>query len=167
MSISHTGRYQVLGPNDGSSYWQPKPANGFVRTLLNKASTGASTPFSAGTQTIDPGCYVREHCHDAHEEILYITEGQGIAHIDGERHAMAPGVCLFLGKNRSHRFDNTGAGPLSFFWVLMPGGLDEFFEKIGRPREHGDVAPAPFERPDNVAAIEAATVFGTLRKKDE
>jgi len=42
----------------------------------------------------------------------------------------------------------------------MPGGLDDFFEQIGRPRSIGEPEPAPFPRPDNVAEIEARTVFG-------
>ena len=55
------GRSVLLGPDEGASYWQPVPANGFVRTLLNRANTVASTDFSAGTQTVAPGCFVREH----------------------------------------------------------------------------------------------------------
>ena len=45
-------------------------------------------------------------------------------------------------------------------WLMMPGGLDDFFEQIGRPRNIGEPDPDPFPRPDNVAEIEARTVFG-------
>jgi len=158
------GKAVVIGPQDGSSYWQPKPANGFVRTLLNSKDLGSTAVFSAGTQTVDPGCWVREHCHSDHEEIIYIYEGTGIAKVDGQEHELAPGVCLFLGKNRKHSFHNTGTGPLSFFWTLMPGGLDDFFAQIGRPRQPGDEKPDPFERPANIAEIEARTVFGWTQK---
>ena len=154
----------VLGPNDGKSYWQPKPANGFVRTLLNSADVGASTLFSSGTQTVDPGCRVREHCHDQHEEIIYVFEGEGVATVDGVDHPMVPGTCFFLGKERKHTFQNTGSGPLSFFWTLMPGGLDKFFAQIGRERHPGEPQPEPFERPANIAEIEASTVFGWTQK---
>ncbi|CAM4084942.1 cupin domain-containing protein [Kerstersia similis] len=158
------GKYVVIGPDEGKSYWQPKPANGYVRTLLNSEVTGAGTPFCAGTQTIDPGCFVREHCHDAHEEIIYIFEGEGVAQLEGKEIALAPGACLFLGKHRKHRFINTGTGPLSFFWTLMPGGLDDFFRQIGRERTAGAIPPVPFERPADIAAIEASTVFGWTQK---
>jgi len=43
---------------------------------------------------------------------------------------------------------------------MMPGGLDQFFAEIGRTREPGQPAPEPFPRPDNIAEIEARTVFG-------
>ena len=161
---SQPGKAVVLGPTDGKSYWQPKPANGFVRTLLNSESLGSSAVFSSGTQTIDPGCWVREHFHDQHEEIIFIFEGEGIAKVDGLEHPMAPGTCLFLGKQRKHTFHNTGDKPLSFFWTLLPGGLDVFFAQIGRERKGEDVKPEPFERPANIAEIEASTVFGWTQK---
>jgi hypothetical protein len=49
---------------------------------------------------------------------------------------------------------------MTFFWIFMPGGLDDFFEQIGRPKHPGEPAPEPFPRPENVAEIEARTVFG-------
>ena len=39
-------------------------------------------------------------------------------------------------------------------WVIAPPGLEDFFETIGRRREPHDPAPAPFERPADVVAIE-------------
>ena len=50
--------------------------------------------------------------------------------------------------------------PMTFLWILMPGGLDDFFAQIGRPRTPGEPAPEPFPRPENVAEIERRTVFG-------
>lgn len=153
----------LLGPGDGKSYWQPVPANGFVRTLFNSKELGAHSRFSAGTQTIDPGCFVREHMHDEHEEIIYIFEGQGSVVLDGVEHQLSPGASLFLSRESSHKFINPGPEPLSFFWILMPGGLDDFFRQIGRPRFVDQQAPAPFARPENIAEIEANTVFGCVK----
>lgn len=154
----------VVGPSEGESYWQPVPANGFVRTLLNQANTGASFDFSAGTQTVAPGCRVREHFHDDREEVIFITEGEGVAIVDGIEHSLSPGACLFLGKSRKHSFVSAGAQPLSFFWMLMPGGLDDFFRQIGRVRQPEDAAPEPFDRPADIERIEANTVFGWTAK---
>jgi hypothetical protein len=49
---------------------------------------------------------------------------------------------------------------MTFVWFLMPGGLEEFFEAIGRERLPDQPAPEPFPRPTNVAEIERQTVFG-------
>ena len=102
---------------------------------------------------------MREHAHAEHEELILVYEGQGIADIEGEPHPMQPGTTLYLAAQEKHKFTNTGDGPLRFFWVLMPGGLSDFFKAIGRVRHAGDEAPEPFPRPENVAQIEADTVF--------
>jgi gentisate 1,2-dioxygenase len=115
-----------------------------------------------GTQTVDPGCHVREHLHDANEEVIFVLAGEGEAHIEGGIHPMRPGSCFFFPRNRQHSFHNTGTGPLNFMWLIMPGGLETFFARIGRPRHADEAPPAPFPRPENVQQIEAETVFGAL-----
>lgn len=157
-------RLVVQQPEETRSFWQPLPANGFVRCLLDQAGTASATPFAFGTQTVDPGCHVREHLHDANEEIIFVTEGQGEAHIEGEVHPMRPNSCFFFPRGRAHAFHNTGPGPLTFVWCILPGGLETFFARISRPRAEGEAPPAPFARPGNVRQIEAETVFGTLPK---
>ena len=168
MPDTHTAnpaRLVIQQPGDARSFWQPVPANGFVRCLLDSASTGSETPFAFGTQTVDPGCHVREHMHDANEEVIFVIAGEGEAHIEGTAHPMRPNSCFFFPRNRPHSFHNTGTGPLTFVWCIMPGGLEDFFARIGRPRAEGDIPPAPFPRPENVQQIEAQTVFGSLPAK--
>lgn len=160
MTTTKTSRAIVLGPEDGKSYWQPVPANGFVRNLLNTAKTGGEARFSMGTQTVAPGCSIREHTHDAHEEVIFVFEGRGIARIEGVEHALEKGSCAYIGQGLKHHFLNPHGEPLSFTFLLMPGGLDDFFARIGRPRTPGQPAPDPFPRPEDIAQIERETVFG-------
>lgn len=149
--------------DDGQSYWQPVPANGFVRCLLNSAEVSAEHPFSIGTQTVAPGgCFVRTHAHHRHEEVIYFLDGHGRVEIDdGDAVFEAtPGTIVYLGRNRRHSFINEGSNvPLTFLWLLMPSGIEQFFERIGKRREPGETDPEPFPRPDNIAQIEAETVF--------
>jgi quercetin dioxygenase-like cupin family protein len=162
--VVRPGKVAVVGPQEGESYWQPVPANGFVRNILSRAATGGFSDFSMGTQTVAPGCMIREHTHDRSEEIIFVLEGAGFARIDGVDHPIEAGSTVFIGLDRRHHFVNPGPGPLTFLWFFMPGGLDRFFARIGRPREPGEAAPAPFPRPENVAEIEAQTVFGWTDK---
>ncbi len=149
----------AVQPDEAESYWQPVPANGFVEIHVSRHRDQTITPFESGIQEVSPGGRVREHAHDPHEELILVFEGQGTALIEGEAHAMRPGTTLYLAPNWKHTFINQGEDPLKFFWVLMPGGLGDFFAGIGRPREAGQAAPAPFPRPENVAQIERETVF--------
>lgn len=152
----------AVPPETSRTYWQPVPANGFVRCILDQALTCSETPFALGTQTVDPGCHVREHVHDANEEVIFVLDGEGEARIEGTVHRMAKGGCFFLPRGRPHAFHNTGTLSLSFLWLILPGGLETFFERIGRPRIPGEAPPAPFPRPLDVLRIEAETVFGVL-----
>jgi quercetin dioxygenase-like cupin family protein len=154
------GDAKILGPDDGDSYWQPVPANGFVRNLFSDKTVASENKFAVGTQTVAPGCFIREHTHDRNEEIIFVVSGKGLLKLDGETHPLEPGSAVFLGKNRRHQFINLGPKPLTFMWIFLPGGLDAFFEQIGRLRRPGEPAPAPFPRPRNVAEIEGRTVFG-------
>lgn len=154
------GSVRIIGPTEGESYWQPVPANGHVRNIFSKAAVGAENDYSMGTQTLPAGCFIREHTHAANEEVIFVIEGRGVARIDGVEHAIDKGSAVHVGRNRRHHFLNPHQEPMTFLWVMMPGGLDTFFAEIGRPRQEGEPPPAPFPRPDNVAEIEARTVFG-------
>ena len=73
---------------------------------------------------------------------------------------MQQGTTIFLGRNRMHMFINESAEEeMTFLWLLLPNGLEDFFQAIGRPRQAGEPAPAPFQRPADVLAIERRTVF--------
>lgn len=160
-----TGEARVFGPDDGHSFWQPVPANGFVRNIINQRMIDGQTNFSLGTQTVAPGCFIREHTHPHNEEVIFVVEGRGVARIDGVEHAIEKGSCVYVGRGRKHHFLNPNAEPMTFLWLMMPGGLDQFFAEIGRARTPGDPTPEPFPRPANVAEIEARTVFGWTDKQ--
>lgn len=154
------GMARVVQPGQARSFWQPVPANGFVECLLDPSTVESDTPFAMGRQTVAPGCHVREHTHDRHEEIIHFVSGTATVLLDGVEHPAVPGTTVFLGKGRRHAFLNRGAEPFTFVWFLMPSGLERFFEAIGRPRAEGEPAPEPFPRPADVAEIERRTVFG-------
>lgn len=153
----------IVQPEAAPSFWQPVPANGFVRCLLAGAEIGAGSAFSMGTQQVDAGCFIREHVHPEHDEVIMVLEGQGEALLDGQDRApMVKGTCLFIGRGRAHRFDARGDAPMTLMWLMMPGGLEHFFARIGRERRPGEPQPPNFPRPADVLQIEAETVFGTL-----
>ena len=151
---------RIFQPEDAPSFWQPVPANGFVRCILNSKSVRSENAFSMGTQTVAPGCYVREHTHDRHEEVIHFHSGEPVVKLDDVETKAEPGTTVFIGCNRKHSFINAGSEPMSFIWFLMPGGLEDFFEAIGRERDPEQPAPEPFPRPENIAEIERRTVFG-------
>jgi quercetin dioxygenase-like cupin family protein len=154
------GKAVVLGPQDGPSFWQPVPANGFARNLFNDKTTGSAHKFSLSVQSIAPGGFIREHTHSGNDEIGYVVSGKGFFRLNGVDHPVEAGSAVFIGVNHKHMWINPGPEPLTFMALFMPGGLDAFYAEIGRERKAGEPAPEPFARPANIAEIEARTVFG-------
>lgn len=150
----------VLAPEDGRSFWQPVPANGYVTVKLSPENWDG--PFSMGFQIVAPRSYIRKHAHDRNLEVLFVWQGRGTAVIDGREHPMTPGTMIMLPMNVEHTFINEEDEELKLVWIMSPHGLEEFFEAIGRPRQAGEPAPEPFPRPADVLEIEARTVFKVL-----
>jgi quercetin dioxygenase-like cupin family protein len=166
MTEASRGEVLILREGHGPSWWQPVPANGHVEVKAAPGMVPMQQPFSVGTQTVAAGCYIREHAHDRNEEVIHVLKGSGTAVIDGEEHPMLPGTTFFLGRNRWHKFVNDGPEDMTFFWVMVPAGLEDFFAAIGRPRGPGEPAPEPFARPEDVLGIERRTVFAPPRPSD-
>lgn len=147
----------VLGPEEGRSYWQPVPANGYA--LVKMSPENWDGPFSMGVQVVAPHSYIRMHTHDRHHEVIFVWQGSGRAVVAGKTHAMEPGTVIGLPRDVEHSFVNDSDADLKLVWIMAPHGLEEFFAAIGRVRQPGEPAPEPFPRPTDVAAIEARTVF--------
>jgi len=146
-------RAVVMQPEEGRSFWQPMPANGYAQPKLTPDLTGFPG-LSMGFQTVAPGGHIREHSHDQQVELQICFEGRGRIVIDGEPHPLRPGTSCFLGYNSHHEIINDGTEDLVMLWVIAPSGLENFFAAIGRERQAGAPPPAPFARPSDVIAIE-------------
>lgn len=156
----------VVQPDEGESFWQPEPANGYAEVRVSRRNDPRIAGFAHGIQVIAPGSYVRDHSHEANDELLFFFEGQGKVVIDGkDEHPIRAGTSMFFGPNRRHTFINTGDKPIKMAWVMMPGGLEDFFQGIGRRRRPGEPAPKPFPRPADALAIERRTVFAPPPRK--
>ncbi|WP_306223829.1 cupin domain-containing protein [Bosea beijingensis] len=159
------GATMVLSPREGDNHWQPEPANGYISVRVAPKLIDMEHPIGLGTQTLPPGGFVREHAHDQNEEVLHFISGTGTAIVDGVEHAITPGTTIFVGKNRRHKFINTGSVELHWMWLIVPNGLEDFFEAIGRRKVEGGEDPTPFPRPENVLEIERRTVFAAGSEK--
>lgn len=145
----------VMQPGDGPSFWQPVPANGHADPKLVPEATRYQA-LSMGFQTIAARSRVREHSHGEQIELVVCFRGAGYANVDGVRHELVPGTACFMGADVKHEFVNESDEELVMMWVISPAGLEDFFRTIGRPRQPGEPAPAPFARPADVVAIERA-----------
>jgi Cupin domain. len=158
----HRGHAVVVQPGEGPSYWQPVPANGHADPALYPETTRYAG-LSMGYQSIAPGGRVREHSHGDQVELQICFRGMGRVMVDGQPHPLVPGTACFLGMDVKHEIINEGPDDLVMMWIVAPHGLEDFFKAIGRPRQPGEPAPAPFARPTDVVAIERALGMNDTR----
>jgi mannose-6-phosphate isomerase-like protein (cupin superfamily) len=60
-----------------------------------------------------------EHSHP-YDEVVLILAGEGVAHIGGSQHALAPGTCLHLPPGLQHCLENTGPALLRVLGIFHP-----------------------------------------------
>lgn len=66
-------------------------------------------------------CRAPDHSH-SYDELGYIVEGKGFAHVDGESIPLRPGSCFHLPPEQVHCIENTGPGVMRILGVFHPSG---------------------------------------------
>jgi len=66
-------------------------------------------------------CRAPDHSHP-YDEVGYILEGQGLAHVGGESTPIGPGSCFHLPPEEVHCIENTGPGVMRIMGVFHPSG---------------------------------------------
>jgi mannose-6-phosphate isomerase-like protein (cupin superfamily) len=59
------------------------------------------------------------HSHP-YDEVVLILKGEGVIHIGGTEHPLAPGTCAHLPPGLPHCLENTGSGPMRVLGVFHP-----------------------------------------------
>jgi mannose-6-phosphate isomerase-like protein (cupin superfamily) len=62
-----------------------------------------------------------DHYH-RYDEVVYVLEGTGELHIDGETEPLRPGTCVHLPAGLVHCLENTGPGEMHVLGVFRPAG---------------------------------------------
>lgn len=83
-----------------------------------------STGFGSGTHfvgDVPAGEPAPLHYH-LYNEVIYVLQGNGILHIDGEHNPIYPGACIHLPARTLHQVENTGDVPIREVAVFVPAG---------------------------------------------
>ena len=62
-----------------------------------------------------------DHSH-VYDEVIYVLEGEGTLHIDGEHEPVSAGTCIHLPPLREHSLENSGSTPMKVVAVFHPAG---------------------------------------------
>ena len=88
------------------------------RYLVNQDAGCAEVTQFLGI--VEP-CRAPDHSH-TYDEVGYIVEGQGLAHVDGEQIPLGPGSCFHLPPEQVHCIENSGPGVMRILGVFHPSG---------------------------------------------
>ena len=66
-------------------------------------------------------CRAPDHSHP-YDEVGYILEGRGFAHVGGDSIPIGPGSCFHLPPQQVHCIENTGPGVMRILGVFFPSG---------------------------------------------
>jgi len=80
-------------------------------------------PTATATQFVGyiPVGRAPDHFHK-YDEVVYVLDGEGAVHIDGETAPLRPGSCVHLPAGLVHCLENTGPGEMHVLGVFRPAG---------------------------------------------
>jgi mannose-6-phosphate isomerase-like protein (cupin superfamily) len=112
----------------------PLPADGTGHAIvgLEEVQPGEATagrmfrllaPCRSATQFVGyiPPGRAPDHYH-RYDEVVYVLEGEGALHIDGESAPLRPGSCIHLPAELVHALENHGPGEMRVLGVFRPAG---------------------------------------------
>jgi mannose-6-phosphate isomerase-like protein (cupin superfamily) len=96
----------------------PATANREFRYLVNEDAGCLEVTQFVG---LIPPSKAPPHVHP-YDEVVYVVEGTGVVHLDGEAVRMGPGTCIHLPPQTPHCLENDGEEPVRVLGVFHPSG---------------------------------------------
>jgi len=112
----------------------PLPSDGIGHAVvaIDEVEAGEATagrmfrllaPCPSATQFVGyiPVGRAPDHYH-RYDEVVYVLEGTGALHVDGESAPLRPGSCIHLPATLVHSLENEGPGEMQVLGVFRPSG---------------------------------------------
>lgn len=109
-------------------------------------ATGEQTQgkFAVIDMLVPPGGGPGPHAHAQFQETFHVVEGEVV--VKSEQGTFIASHGMFVGIPTGgivHSFKNESRSVARLWCVVIPAGLDAFFQEIGQPVEPGQFLPAP------------------------
>ena len=120
------------------------------RILLTGEDTGGS--YTLVENYNPPGASIPLHLHRNEDETFYVVSGEVEFEINGEIVLATAGATVYLPRNAPHSFTIVGSEPAKMLFMLMPAGLEKYFEELSQLPSN--------EPPDMKKVIEISARYG-------
>jgi quercetin dioxygenase-like cupin family protein len=101
--------------------------------LAGAGDTNGELAVSLVTQP--PGTASPLHVHTREAEAWYLLDGTMTYLAGGQLFDLAAGDFIYLPRDVPHAFRTTGASPVRFLGLTLPGGLMDLYDEVGIPAE--------------------------------
>jgi quercetin dioxygenase-like cupin family protein len=128
-------------------------AGNAYRILISGKDTAGS--YAVIDMLVPPGGGPGPHSHKDIQEMFYVVDGEVEFKMEGGKYTAKKGsfVNIPLG-GKVHSFKNVSDMPAHLLCTVVPAGLEEFFQKIGKPVEPGVFLPVPVLTPEEIADVQ-------------
>jgi putative monooxygenase len=117
---------------------RPRERGGGARTIPLVSRASGTTSFINGITEFAPGAAIPLHRHNCEESVM-LLEGNAVAEIDGERHALKPLDTTFIPANIPHRFINVSeTEPMKILWIYASVDANRTLIETGDTRSIDD-----------------------------
>lgn len=101
-----------------------------MRLLATSDATGGR--YTVLEQVTPAGWGPPRHIHSREDEIFYVLDGSYELHVGDERRIVSAGGSAILPRNLPHGFRNVASTPSRLAFVIVPGGLDNYFLAVAK-----------------------------------
>jgi quercetin dioxygenase-like cupin family protein len=132
-----------------------------VDELMTFKATGEDTggAYSLTDSVVPPGGGPPPHIHHREDEAFWVLEGELEVMVGESTFKASAGSFVHLPKDIPHSYENIGPGPARFITLIVPAGLERFFEEVGKP-ESDVSSPPPFGEEDIDKLLAIAPKYG-------
>jgi quercetin dioxygenase-like cupin family protein len=143
-----------VAPGAGRKLWVTDELMTFK--VLGEDTGGA---YSLTDSVVPPQGGPPPHIHHREDEAFWVLEGELEIRVGEEVFMAGAGSFVHLPKGVLHSYENVGSGPARFLTLMVPAGLEKFFEEVGKPG--ADLSsPPPFDAEDVERLLLAAPGYG-------
>jgi len=143
-----------VAPEEGKSLW-------VVDELMTFKAVGEDTggAYALTDSLVPPQGGPPPHIHHLEDEAFWVLEGELEVSVGENRFKAGVGSFVRLPKGVLHSYRNVGTGPARFLTLMVPAGVEKFFEEVGKPGS--DISSPPqFEEEDLDRLLTAAPKYG-------
>ena len=141
-------------PGEGKKLWVAEELMTFV---ISGEDTGGK--YALTDSTVPPQGEAPAHIHHREDEAFWVLEGDLEVLVGEDEIGASAGSFVHLPRGVIHSYKNVGATPARFLTLMVPAGLERFFEEVGKPGTDPSTPP-PFGEEDVERLLAIAPNYG-------